>query len=141
MNVEALFSAANASALLGWLALLLAPLRRSAAVAAARWVAALLAGLYTVLIAAALLAGAGEAPDFGSAAALAQAFSRPEVLLVGWVHYLAFDLWTGAWIVEDAPRARLPHWAVVPILVLTFLAGPVGLIIYLLARSTRRTTV
>ena len=31
MNVEALFSAANAFALLGWLALLLAPLRRSPA--------------------------------------------------------------------------------------------------------------
>jgi hypothetical protein len=141
MTTEQLFSYANLFALVGWIPLLLAPVRRAVMVAAARWVAAILAGLYTVLfVGGIVLGGGGEggADLTMTAAGLAAAFSRPEVLLVGWVHYLAFDLWVGAWIVEDAPGKRVPHWLLVPILAATFLAGPIGLLAYLLVRATRR---
>lgn len=140
MDTEQLFGAANAFALLGWIALLLAPLRRPLLIAAARWVAAILAGGYTVLILASVSGGGGPAPEnpLMTAAGLAEMFSRPEVMLVGWVHYLAFDLWVGGWIAEDGHRRGLPHWAVAPILVPTFLAGPVGLLIYLIVAAVRR---
>jgi hypothetical protein len=140
MPVEPLFSAANLFALVGWAALALAPLRRGMLIAVARWVAALLAGSYAALLIFGLIAGGGggEAPDFSSAAGLARAFSRPEVMLVGWAHYLAFDLWVGAWIAEDAPTRGVPHWAVLPILFFTLMAGPVGLLAYLVVRATRR---
>jgi hypothetical protein len=67
-------------------------------------------------------------------------FRNEYLLLAGWIHYLAFDLFIGSWQVRDAERNGVPHLAVVPCLVLTFLLGPTGLLLYLLIRAgvTRR---
>ena len=46
--------------------------------------------------------------------------------------FLAFDLFIGSWQVRDARRNRVPFVLVVPCLVLTFLFGPIGLLLYLL---------
>ena len=61
----------------------------------------------------------------------------------GWAHYLAFDLFIGGWEVRDAQRHGIPHLLVVPALVLTFLFGPAGWLLYMgirrfNARSTNR---
>jgi len=93
------------------------------------------------MVIAALSRPGASAPDFNSLAYLAHAFSDPHVMLVGWTHYLAFDLWVGAWEVEQAGRAGVPHWATVPCLVLTFLAGPIGLLLFLIARAVARRRV
>lgn len=131
------FSLINAIPLVGWLALAFAPLRRELLVAVARAAAVAVAVAYLLMIAAAL-ARPGPPVDMTSLAGLARAFSDPRVMLVGWAHYLALDLWTGAWEAEDAGRLGTPHWAVLPCLALTFLAGPVGLLLYLLARAALR---
>ncbi|HEU6452531.1 MAG TPA: ABA4-like family protein, partial [Gemmatimonadaceae bacterium] len=65
-------------------------------------------------------------------------FENPWALLAGWVHYLAFDLFVGGWEVRDAQRRGIPHLLVVPALVLTFLFGPGGLLLYLAIRSLVR---
>ena len=58
---------------------------------------------------------------------------------MGWIHYLVFDLFVGAWIGRDAIRRAIPHWMVVPCLVVTLFIGPVGLLLYFLVRrATRR---
>jgi len=69
-------------------------------------------------------------------------FDNPWMLLAGWTHYLAFDLFIGGWEVRDAQRRGIPHLLVIPALVLTFLFGPVGLLLYLAIRSfaARRDT-
>ena len=134
MTDDQLFGFANALPLVGWFALLLAPLARITLVAAARVVAVVLAVSYVTGIAAALVAGGGPIPDVMTLSGLAHAFSTPRVMLVGWVHYLAFDLWVGAWEAEEAGRRGMPHAALVPCLVLTFLAGPVGLLLFLVLR-------
>jgi hypothetical protein len=61
-------------------------------------------------------------------------FQSPYVALAGWIHYLAFDLFLGAWQVRDANRRDINHLWLVPCLVLTFLAGPVGLLLYFCIR-------
>ncbi len=69
-------------------------------------------------------------------------FEEPEAVMAGWIHYLVFDLFIGAWEVRDARRLKIPHLAVVPCLVLTFMLGPVGLLLYLILRwSMRRAFV
>lgn len=138
MSDEVLFGLANAVPLLGWLALCLAPLARGRLVAAARVVAVVLAVGYAVLVVAALARAGGALPDLSTLGGLARAFSDPRVMLVGWVHYLAFDLWTGAWEAEEAGRRGMPHWAVLPCLALTFLAGPIGLVLFLVLRTAWR---
>ena len=134
MTNDQLFGFANALPLVGWFALLLAPLARTTLVAAARVVAVVLAVSYVIGIAVALVAGGGPMPDIMTLSGLAHAFSTPRVMLVGWIHYLAFDLWVGAWEAEEAGRRGMPHAALVPCLVLTFLAGPVGLLLFLVLR-------
>lgn len=136
MTLETLFSLANAVALLGWIILAFAPLKRDLAIMAARAVALVLAVTYTVLLVRALT-GDGFSGDLTTLAGLTEGFSRPEAVLVGWVHYLAFDLWVGSWVIEDAGKRAIPHWMMLPVLVLTLMAGPVGLLVYLGLRTIR----
>lgn len=131
------FSLINTLPLVGWLALAFAPLRRELLIAVARIAAVAVAVAYLSMIVAALMRP-GPPVDMLSLPGLAHAFSDPRVMLVGWAHYLTLDLWTGAWEAEDAARVGAPHWALLPCLVLTFLAGPVGLLAYLAARSAFR---
>jgi hypothetical protein len=56
-------------------------------------------------------------------------------LLAGWIHYLAFDLFVGSWLVRDAHLRGIAHGWVLPLLFLTFLFGPAGLLSYLGLRA------
>jgi len=134
MTPDTLFNIANAVALVGWIILTAAPLRRDLAIAAARCIAVALAVTYTVLLILAV-AGGGLGGDLTTLSGLTEGFSKPEAVLVGWVHYLAFDLWVGSWAIEDAAKRGVPHWAMLPVLFLTLMAGPVGLLTYLGARA------
>ena len=97
-----------------------------------------LAALYAVLVG----QHWGESEGgFGSLADVAKLFANPSVLLAGWIHYLVFDLFTGAWEVRDAQRHAVPHWAVVPCLILTFMFGPAGLLLYFVLRYALRRQV
>ncbi|TRW16987.1 ABA4-like family protein [Glacieibacterium frigidum] len=139
MPLDQLFRIASTVVLVGWLALALAPLKRPAMVTTARLVAALLCGGYVAIVGHALATGpAPSGASFMTLDGIASLFSSRTALLGGWVHYLAFDLWVGSWEVEDAPRARVPHWLLLICLVLTFLAGPAGLLLYLLVKAARR---
>ena len=134
MPLDTLFLAANAVALLGWIALAIAPWRREAMVILARIAGTVLAVGYVVVFA----TTAGQGPDLAfdySLPGIAAFFDVPGYLLVGWVHYLAFDLWVGSWETEEAGRAGLPHSLLLPCLFLTFMLGPVGLLAFLVARA------
>jgi hypothetical protein len=110
----------------------------------ARWAAtvvpvavpALLAVVYVVLVVASLPWSEG---GFSSLADVRALFDDPRVLLAGWTHYLAFDLFVGGWEVRDAQRHGIRHLFVVPALALTFLFGPAGLLMYLSVRVVSRT--
>jgi hypothetical protein len=93
---------------------------------------------YVVLVSWRLGRGPG---DFNSLAGVAALFSDPWTLLAGWIHYLAFDMLTGVWETRDAARRGIPHWMVVPCLVLTFMLGPAGWLLYLIIRSVRDARV
>ena len=74
----------------------------------------------------------GKMVDFRDPDAVRAALSGPDVFLAGWAHYIAFDLFVGRWVWEDSlgagRKARLA-------LLLTWLAGPAGLSLYLLLRG------
>jgi hypothetical protein len=131
LTPDFLFSLANPLALLGWALLVLAPRWRltKTLVLSGAWSLGL-AVAYAVLIASHYLGGHGGEGGFGSLVQVAALFRDPWALLAGWVHYLSFDLFTGTWEVRDAQRRGMPHAALVPALLLTFLFGPVGLLVY-----------
>lgn len=129
---DALFSVSSGLALLGWIALALSPARARWAGAArgfaGRVVPLLLAVLYVLLFARNGMADGG----YGSLAEVRRLFAVPELLTAGWIHYLSFDLFVGAWISERSAELGLPHLALLPLLVLTFLFGPAGLLVFVM---------
>lgn len=138
ISLERLFSLAGNVVLPCWLLLVFAPRWRWTQRLASFAVPLLIATLYIwLLVTAAHVPGAG----FGSLAQVKVLFSVDKALLAGWVHYLAFDLFTGAWEARDAARLGISQWLVAPCLVLTFLFGPVGLGAYLLLRLAARRKV
>jgi hypothetical protein len=78
-----------------------------------------------------------EGGGFGSPAEVAILFSNPYLLTAGWIHYLAFDLFVGSWEVRDAQQQGVNHLLVIPCLLLTFLLGPTGLVLYLVVRTIK----
>ena len=133
MSLETIFSAANGLALLGWLLLALAPRWRfTQRVVLSGAASLLLAALYLGL----LIVYFGDSEGgFGSLAEVVKMFSQPPMVLLGWVHYLAFDLFIGAWELRDARARGVPHLALLPCLGLTFMLGPVGLLLYFVLRG------
>ena len=74
---------------------------------------------------------------FGSITEVQALFSSPGGLTIGWIHYLAFDLFVGIWIARDADAKNFSRFLQFPVLVLTFLAGPLGLLLWLIIREGR----
>ncbi len=128
MNLDTLFSIGGALATLGWVLLVFVPRWKPGAWLIAGVILPLVLGLaYLGLIAGNFFGAEG---GFGSLAEVRLLFENDALLLAGWLHYLAFDLFIGAWEVRDAQRHGIPHLAVIPCLVLTFLFGPIGLLLY-----------
>ena len=139
MTPELLFTLATWAVLPGWLLLVLLPRWRwSARLVGSVLIPALLGGLYLALFARSF--GSSEG-GFGTLAEVRTLFENPWLLLAGWIHYLAFDLFVGAWEVRDAQRIGLHHLLVVPCLVLTLMFGPVGLLLYLVLRGVVRKRI
>ena len=137
MQPELLFSIVNLAVLPGWLLLVFAPRwRHSAGLVSSVLIPGLLAATYVWL---ALRFFPGMEGGFGSLGDVRAAFGNDYILLAGWIHYLAFDLFIGSWEVRDSQRLRIPHLAVVPCLLLTFLLGPVGLLTYIVLRVILRS--
>ena len=135
MSAEALFSLAGAITMPGWLLLALLPRWKwSARLICSAVIPALLGVLYVGLF---VVHGPGSEGGFSSLADVSSLFSNPFLLLAGWIHYLAFDLFVGAWEVRDAQRLQIPHLLVLPCLVLTLMLGPTGLLVYLVVRAVR----
>lgn len=131
MTPAALFGVMNAVVLPAWLMLIFLPRFKWTRIVAAYAVPSGLAIVYlALLVMNPWPAGSG----FATIEQVERLFSSPWFLLAGWVHYLAFDLFVGAWEVRDATRLRVPHLLVVPCLILTFLIGPVGLALYFIVR-------
>lgn len=87
------------------------------------------------LIAGSVFGVAAEGAGFTSIDAIARLFDHPNGIILGWTHHLVFDLFVGAWIGRDARRHQMPHTAVIPCLLATYVFGPVGLMVYLPLRA------
>ena len=131
MTPENLFSIVNPIAVVGWILLIALPRQRWAATIAAWAIPGLLAIAYVAVVFTHIVGSPG---GFSSLPAVATLFGNPWLLLGGWIHYLAFDLFIGSWEARDASERGVPHLALVPCLLLTFLFGPAGWLLYLLAR-------
>ena len=138
MELEQLFSMASVLAMIGWLILVILPRQPLAQLVSGVVIPLILSLGYLILI---VLHLRGAEGGFGSLADVAALFQIQELLLAGWIHYLAFDLFIGAWETRDAQRNGLPHLVVIPCLVMTFMLGPIGLLFYFAIRTAKTRAI
>ncbi|WP_179379859.1 abscisic acid-deficient protein Aba4 family protein [Jannaschia marina] len=132
MTPDLIFTLSFLLALVGWLALAFAPLAPARlAPVGGIFVPALLALAYAVTAAVYFPGAPGGLDSLANALVF---FTLPGTVLAGWIHYLAFDLFVGGWILRDGRRRGVPHWAILPALLLTCLLGPVGFLLHLALR-------
>jgi hypothetical protein len=66
---------------------------------------------------------------------IAAILGTPEGAAIAWTHFLALDLFLGRWEYLDSQERRISPLVMTPVLWVTFLAGPLGLLLYLPLRS------
>ena len=138
MDWSLVFNAANLLAMAAWLALIVLP----------RWPALLSALLYLgvgllclvyavclIGVLSGLIPAGGGGADFTTIAGVRAIFASDAGVTIGWVHYLAFDLFVGLWIARDGDAKKISRLIQAPILLATFIAGPVGLLVWLAVRE------
>lgn len=140
MTPEQVFSIANLIAIVAWIMLVILP--------GQRWVTDIVTSVvtplafavaYVIIVMTTIDSDSGGGGGFLTLAGVAALFSDPWMLLAGWIHYLAFDLLIGTWETRDARQRGLRHLLLIPCLVLTFLLGPAGWLLYMGVRLTKRS--
>lgn len=136
MTPDILFSYAGSAAMFGWVVLIFGPRRWAAINAVPLWIIPLgLSALYTALI---LSRFSGTGGGFDSLSSVRTLFMDDWALLAGWVHYLAFDLFVGAVMAARMDRYAVVRMVQAPILVATFMLGPMGFLIAALVETVLR---
>ena len=146
MNWEFIFGLTNAIALAGWVALAVLPrgprvmalvLYAGVAMLCLTY-AVLFVGLFGNFIDPVRMAGApaADVSDY-SVAGLQALFMSKGGVVIGWTHYLAFDLFVGLWIAKDADHKGFSRLVQLPFLFATLMAGPIGLFAWLVTREAR----
>jgi hypothetical protein len=140
MSPELIFVIANNGILIFWLLLIVAPRWRGTAFAVHSIAVPLVLGLAYLWLFARVWLGGERAPgtNYFTLPGVMALFDSPAGAVMGWIHYLVFDLFVGAWEARDAAKRSVPHWIVVPCLIVTLMAGPVGLALYLVLRIMLR---
>lgn len=161
MSLDYMFSLANQLAVVAW-ACLLAGL--SAQGLMHRWVRALYFSKWALFIGGRLIPvvlavfygilvwwwfGSAQG-GFSSLIEVERLFETRGMLLAGWLHYLAFDLWIGRWAVDNLEQklnrdgrpseAWIWRLAATPCLLMIFLFGPIGLVLYLILAGLHEVT-
>ena len=136
LPTETLFTIFNTGVLIPWLLLIFAPKWQGT-----EWMiktklpVIILAATYVTLFVIDLTTSSAGGIDFTSFSSICNAFGRQEVVLAGWIHYLAFDLLVGIAISQDAQKNKMPHYLLVPCLILTLMLGPTGWLLYYLTQK------
>jgi hypothetical protein len=91
--------------------------------------------IYAVYIIQAILIGGMM--DFGSLKSVMTLFTEENAVLAGWVHYLAFDLLIGIWIVNQNKELNIHQLIIAPCLFGTFMLGPVGFLVFMIIRAIK----
>ncbi len=136
--IETVFSIGNMAILPAWLLLAVLPKWRGTQLIAALLVPLLLSAAYAILLAMSMsgaFPGDGGPVDFQSIEGVRNIFSTDAGVVIGWFHFLAFDLFVGAWEGREARRIGLSHWLLLPCLFLTLMFGPVGFLLFMILRT------
>ena len=136
MSYDLMFSLVNLSVIPAWALLILAPKWSvTEKLVHSMFYPLLLGSIYIGGMVLAAMGHGAEGGGFTSIEGVRTLFSTDVGMIIGWTHFLVFDLFVGAWEARDARRVGFSHWLLVPCLLLTFMLGPIGLVLYLVMRK------
>lgn len=136
MSPEDIFLLAGNIAMVGWVVLAFGPRHWPWLNAIPRFVVPFaLAVIYAAYILPFFAASGG---GYDTLDAVRQLFTVPELLLAGWVHFLAFDLMIGAYLADRLDRLGVSRLTQLPILFCTLMFGPVGVILSFMVEASLR---
>jgi hypothetical protein len=132
MSAESVFQLCSTIAPIGWLVLILLPFWHQSD----KFILGIIITLFCIVYAWLIFSHFhySDLKKFGSLNGVMELFKQPEIVVAGWVHYLAFDLMTGIFIKRNAIKHGISHWLLIPVYLLTFMLGPIGLLTYLVIR-------
>lgn len=137
MTPTDVFSFANMTAMPMWILMMLLPTWKvTRFLIDYKVIPILLSLVYAIYIFQAIQTGGGM--DFGSLASVMSLFTEENAVLAGWVHYLAFDLIVGMWILDQNKELRIHQLLIVPCLLGTFMLGPVGFLLFMIIKSIKQ---
>jgi hypothetical protein len=133
--MELWFQASNLLVMPFWALMILLPhWQWSKRIVQSPWIVAPVAALYVILVLPGIagLAGMLASPSLATIASL---LGTPEGATIAWAHFLAFDLFVGRWVYLESRRIPVSAWIASPVLLLVFLFGPMGLLLFLGVRT------
>lgn len=147
MSWQTVFELTNTVALAGWLLLAAAP-RKPLVLSAVLYAGVGLLCLAYVAMFVGMTGGVvdplrdGPAPPFSYDVAGIRALLDSEGgVTIAWTHFLAFDLFVGLWIARDADAKKFGRLVQLPFFFLTLMAGPIGLLGWLIVRERRARAI
>ncbi|MCP9770283.1 DUF4281 domain-containing protein [Lacihabitans sp. LS3-19] len=135
MDASAIFSFGNTFVLLGWILLIFLPNWKYTQTAILSGMIVLFAILYSYLILRDI--GDFKADSFSTLANVKALFQNDNAVAAGWLHYLAFDLFVGAYIVRKSKSLGISRWLFSIALPFTFMFGPMGYLIFFIIKSIK----
>ncbi len=76
--------------------------------------------------------------DFGSLQSVMALFTEEHAVLAGWIHYLAFDLLIGMWILNQNRTLGIHQILIAPCLFATFMLGPIGFLLFMILKTFKQ---
>lgn len=139
MTMATIFSLASSFVLLGWILLVFLPTWKYSQAFILNGIILLLAVVYTILI----IQGIGNfKPDsFSTLANVKVLFQDDTAVTAGWLHYLAFDLFVGAYIVRRSIAAGISRWLYTLVLPFCFMFGPIGYVLFIVVNTIKKKSL
>lgn len=135
MDAAKIFQIGNSCIILGWILLIFAPKWKHTQSIVLNGIIVIYSLVYTYLI----LKDIGDfnPESFNSLANVKALFQNDNAVAAGWFHYLAFDLFVGAYIVRKSISLGISRWLYTIALPFTFMFGPMGYLIFFIVKSIK----
>ena len=139
MSVSEVFSIVNVIALPMWVLMIFLPKWKGTRFLIDYKIIPLVLSLfYAFYIVNSMLSG--PPMDFGSLESVMHLFTFENAVLAGWVHYLAFDLLVGMWMLDQNKNLKIHPIIMAPCLIGTFMLGPIGFMLFMIIRAFKLRT-
>jgi hypothetical protein len=139
MNASSIFSFGNTFVLFGWILLIFVPKWKFTQIIILNGIVVLFAVLYTYVFSKDI--GNFDPNSFSTLENVKVLFQNDNAVAAGWLHYLAFDLFVGAYVVKESQKLGISRWIYTLILPFTFMFGPVGYLLFFITKTAKTKSI